>query len=261
MARYSLCHNANFQSFVRLDYNVKPTKEKYSDIRVEAQLHHIHEARRKDLSATVYAGEYSRKELDGNCQSLMRPSSRTRMNKPHPPEVFLVTTLHDIPGHYNCNKSISPGEKGKGKTNVPSTPCMPRRVQYDDKSQVQIFTDVNSNMAAQAWLKLANDEDYSAVMKIIKFVSGKQAEEDTSTKKNTLYQLLKQHMKPEYIPLAQRWLLNARPKEAKAVERLLRTLATGPRTAELKESYGPYSPVYRLQRAEYIIHPDWRVKS
>ncbi|KAM3936544.1 uncharacterized protein RB166_005794 [Leptodactylus fuscus] len=258
MERYSLYHNANFQSFVRLDYHLKPSKAKYDDIRLEAQLQHIHEARRKAKSATVYDGEYRRKELDESCQPLMRPSSPTRLNKPHPLEVFLFTTLHNIPGHYNCQKNNSSEERGKGKSDV-STPSRPKQVQYGDKSQVHIFNEVNANMATQAWLKLANDEDYSAVMKMMKFVSDKQAmKEDTSAMKNRPHQVLKQYMKPEYIPSAQLWLLNARPEEAKAVERLLKTLSTGAHTQELKETSGTYSPVYRPQRREYVIHPDWR---
>ncbi|XP_040274452.1 uncharacterized protein LOC120990016 isoform X1 [Bufo bufo] len=261
MAKYSLYHNANFQSFVRFNYPSKPAKEKYDEIRVEAQLQHIHEGRRKEKSATAYAGDYRKKELDENCRSLIRPSSPTRMNKPHPPEVFLVTTLHNIPGHYKCKEKISSEGKGKAK-NVTSSPSRPRKGHYGDKSQVHVFSDVSSNVAAQAWLRLANSEDYSAVKKMIQFVNDKQAmKEDTSAMKSTLYQVLKQYMKPKYLPSAQRWLLNARPEETKAVERLLWTLSTGPQTGDLKETSGTCSTVYRPQRTEYLIHPDWRSQS
>ncbi|KAG9480077.1 hypothetical protein GDO78_011867 [Eleutherodactylus coqui] len=261
MARYSLYHNANFQSFVRVDYQLKSAKEKYDEIRVEAQLQHIHEARTKEKSATVYHGEYRRKALDENCQSLMRPSSPTRMNKPHPPEVFLVTTLHNIPGHYNSKKKISAEGKGKVKTRAASSTSRPKIGQYADKSQIHIFKDADSNMAAQAWLKLANDKDYSAVMKMIKFVSDNPATKEDTNAENTRYQVLKQYTKPEYVPSAQQWLLNARPEEIKAVARLLRTLSTGPRTGDLEKTYGIDSPVYRPQRKEYLIHPDWRAQS
>ncbi|XP_056418835.1 uncharacterized protein LOC130359485 isoform X2 [Hyla sarda] len=215
MARFSLYHNANFQSFVRPDYVFKPVKEKYDEIREEAKLKHIHEARTKEKSATVYAGEYRGKELDKTCQSSMRPSSPTRMNKPHPPDVFLVTTLHNIPGHYNCKNKISSGKK-----------------------------------------------DYAAVVKMIKFVSDKQVmKKDICAKNNTSYQVLKQYLKPEYIPSAQCWLQNAPPEETIAVERLLRTLSTGPHTTDLKETSAAYSPIYRQKRTEYLIHPDWRAQS
>ncbi|XP_073498597.1 uncharacterized protein [Phyllobates terribilis] len=279
MARYSLYHNANFQSFVRINYQPRPAKEKHAEIRAEAQLEHIRDARKKEKSATVYAGEYRRKELDESCQSSMRPSSPTRINKPHPPEVFLFTTLHNIPGHYNCKKNVSSEEKGKEQTSI--SPIRPKKLQRGDKIQVrwdrsshlnvtlllfltskkvQIFNDVNSNMAAQSWLKLANLEDYSAVMNMIKFVNDKQAmKEDPRAKKNLPNQALEQYMKLEYVPSAQRWLLNARPEEGKAFERLLRTLSTGPPTA-LKENSGTYPPVYRPQRKEYLIHPDWRAQ-
>ncbi|XP_075705811.1 uncharacterized protein LOC142737318 [Rhinoderma darwinii] len=262
MARYFQYHNTNFQSFVRLDYQLKPAKEKYDDIRVKARLQHTNEARRKEKSATVYAGEFRKKELDENWQSLMRPSSPTRKNKPHPPEIFLVTTLHNTTGYYNCKNKISSEEKGKGNTNVSSFPSGPKKGQCGDKSQVHIFNDVNFNMAAQAWLQLANAEDYFAVMKMIKFVSDQQGmKKDTSAKKNTHYQVLKQYVKPECIPSVQQWLLNARPEETKPMERLLRTLSTGPRIGDLKETSGTDSPVYRLQRSDYLIHPDWRTQS
>ncbi|XP_056418831.1 uncharacterized protein LOC130359485 isoform X1 [Hyla sarda] len=261
MARFSLYHNANFQSFVRPDYVFKPVKEKYDEIREEAKLKHIHEARTKEKSATVYAGEYRGKELDKTCQSSMRPSSPTRMNKPHPPDVFLVTTLHNIPGHYNCKNKISSGKKGKEKTNDSST-SRPQKIHCDNKSQVHIFNDMNYNMAAQAWLKVANDGDYAAVVKMIKFVSDKQVmKKDICAKNNTSYQVLKQYLKPEYIPSAQCWLQNAPPEETIAVERLLRTLSTGPHTTDLKETSAAYSPIYRQKRTEYLIHPDWRAQS
>ncbi|XP_069832974.1 uncharacterized protein [Dendropsophus ebraccatus] len=264
MARYSLYHNANFQSFVRPDYHFKSDKQRYDEIRVEAQLKHIQEARRKEKSATVYAGEYRRKELDDSCQSSPRPSSPTRMNRPHPPEVFLVTTLHNIPGHYNCKRTRSSEGRGKESTKVSSSPNRSKKVPSGDENQVHIFTDANSNIAAQAWLKLANGDDYSAVMKMIKFVSDNQTmeeEEDRNATRNTLTQAIKQCMRPVYLPAVHRWLQNADPEETKAVERLLRTLATGPRTGDRREnSATTSSPVYRPQRKEYVIHPDWRAQ-
>ncbi|XP_077135398.1 uncharacterized protein LOC143792044 isoform X3 [Ranitomeya variabilis] len=149
-------------------------------------------------------------------------------------------------------------DPGEEQTNI--SPTRPKKLQRGDKTKVQIFNDVNSNMAAQAWLKLANVEDYSAVMNMIKFVSDKQAmSEDPRAKKNLLNQALEQYMKLEYVPSAQRWLLNARPEEGKAMERLLRTLSTGPPTA-FKGTSGSYPPDYRPQKKEYLIHPDWRAQ-
>ncbi|XP_078268536.1 uncharacterized protein LOC144600610 isoform X2 [Rhinoraja longicauda] len=58
-------------------------------------------------SVTTYSAEYKKKQLDEPTQNLVRPHSPTRLNKPHPSELFLVTRLHKIPRHYNTAKSTS----------------------------------------------------------------------------------------------------------------------------------------------------------
>ncbi|XP_075045610.1 uncharacterized protein LOC142105399 [Mixophyes fleayi] len=249
MASYSVYHNANFQSFVRQDYKPTPVKAKYDEIRCKAQLQHTQEIGEKAKSPTVYAGEYRIKELDESVQSIMRPSSPTRRNKPHPPEIFLVTTLHNQPGYYNCKKIISSEKK---------VDMQPKRTQSGQHSQVHIFRDTYSNMAAQAWLGLASDKDCEAVRNMIKFVSEKQDKKvDTYETKNKLYRAITQNVKPEFITSAQHWLMKAGTVETKAVERLLQTLSTAPQTSVVKSGS---SPVYRQHRAEYVIHPDWKTE-
>ncbi|XP_077333112.1 uncharacterized protein LOC143975044 [Lithobates pipiens] len=254
MASYSVYHNANFQSFVRHNYRQgTPVQTEYEEIRHRAQLQHSQQAIRKARSATVYAGEYRSKDLDENCQPVMRPSSPTRMNKPHPPEVFLVTTLHNLPGYYNCKKGSSSKEKGNATVKKDL-----RRTLYEDNKQVHIFRDTDSNAAAQAWLKLASDRDCDAIMKMIKFVSSKQEESmNTEKGRNTLYQRLSEKVKPEFKSLAQQWLLKAGPQESSAVEKLLSTLSMV-HQSQTSEDKTTSLPVCKPYRAEYFIHPDWR---
>ncbi|XP_040187612.1 uncharacterized protein LOC120919487 [Rana temporaria] len=254
MASYSVYHNANFQSFVRHDYRQgTPMQTEYEEIRHRAQQQHSHQAMRKARSATVYAGEYRSKDLHENCQPVMRPSSPTRMNKPHPPEVFLVTTLHNLPGYYNCKKGSSSKEKGNATVKKDLKGML-----YEDNKQVHIFRDTDSNAAARAWLKLASDRDCSAIMKMMKFVSSKQEESmNTEKGKSTIYQRLSEKMKPEFKSLAQQWLLKAGPQESAAVEKLLSTLSMV-HQSQTSEDKTTSLPVCKPYRAEYLIHPDWR---
>ncbi|XP_068125892.1 uncharacterized protein [Hyperolius riggenbachi] len=258
MEKYFMYHNANFQSFVRPNYH-QPTaaQTKYDEIAYRAQQQHTQQAAGRAKSATVYAGEYREKELDRDCQAAMRPSSATRMNKPHPPEIFLVTTLHNMPGYYNCEGASSLG--GKGKVYRKNSPVhKEHRGALRDNNQVFIFRETDSNTAAQAWLKLASDKDHDAVQKMIRFVTEKQMQKIEMGKKRTaVHQKLTEIVKPEFIPSAQQWQQNAGLEETTAVERLLRTLYTGHRTP-MQSSLTEATPFCRPYRADYLIHPDWR---
>ncbi|KAM5191493.1 uncharacterized protein ACMZJ9_021810 [Mantella aurantiaca] len=259
MAVYSVYHNANFQSFVQHDYHqLTPVQTENEEIRHRAQIQHTQQATKKARSATVYAGEYRSKDMDENSKPVMRPISPTRMNKPHPPEIFLVTTLHNLPGYYNCTKGNSSKAKGKIHTGNATVYKDPRRTFYKDNDQVCIFRDPDSNAATQAWLKLASDKDCDAIKKMIKFVSSKQEKtKNTEKGRNFVYQRLSEKVKPELISSAQQWLLMAGPQETKAVEKLLITLSMAHQTFTLEDKTESL-PVCRPYRSEYLIHPDWR---
>ncbi|XP_072261987.1 uncharacterized protein [Pyxicephalus adspersus] len=250
MAKYSIYQNANFQSFVRHDYpRPSPGQTEYEEIRHRARLQQTQQAMRRARSATVYDGEFRSKDLDGNSMPVMRPSSPTRINKPHPPEIFLVTTLHNLPGYYYCTK-----EKGKIHTDTATVHKDQRRRLHDDNNLVHIFRDTDSNTAAEAWLKLASDKDCDAVKKMIKFVSSKK-EANMNIEKRRNNQRLLEKVKPEFISSAQQWLLKAGPQETTAVEKLLNTLSVPYKTQtseDMKKSF------CRPYRTDYFIHPDWR---
>lgn len=54
---------------------------------------------------TSYAGHYSKKVLDERTES--RPTSPTRRNNPHPPQIFMTTRLHYVNGFHNADTSIA----------------------------------------------------------------------------------------------------------------------------------------------------------
>ncbi|KAM9330457.1 uncharacterized protein PAF06_013760 [Gastrophryne carolinensis] len=234
MANYSVYHNANFQSFVRHHYpQPSPVQTKYDAIRCQAQRQHAQEATRRAKSSTVYAGEYRDKEMDANCRPVMRPSSPTRMNKPHPPGIFLVTTLHNLPGYYNCKDTE---QKGEASADNAALRQQHKGALRREPNQVHIFCDTNSNTAAEAWLQLANDKDRSSVKKMLTFVAKRHAEKiETNIIRNTAFWRLTNHVKPEFLSSAQHWLLQAGKEDIAAVERLLHTLSTMNQTTTLKD--------------------------
>ncbi|KAM6440849.1 uncharacterized protein C4orf51 homolog isoform 1-T1 [Liasis olivaceus] len=57
---------------------------------------------------TSYAAAFGNKGLDVSRRAQVTPSSPTRVHRPHPPKVFLVNQLHNLPGHYGNGKGIHP---------------------------------------------------------------------------------------------------------------------------------------------------------
>ncbi|XP_053315073.1 uncharacterized protein LOC128483028 [Spea bombifrons] len=251
MASYSRYHNANFQSFVRQDYLFPEPKSRYDHIKSEVQLNRNYGDHRKSMSATVYSGEYGPKHMDHTSKPKMRPTSPTRMNKPHPPEVFLVTTLHNIPGYYNCENGTS-SEKGKGNC---SSARQSKGVLGGNKNTVQIFRNSSISLAAEAWMKLASGKDCEAVEKMMAFIAENRSKsEDVNVKKSHVFQMLCQCVKPDFTVPAYHWIKKAGTDETAAVLRLLWTLSTDPQTATPKAETG------HPRRSEYVIHPEWRIQ-
>ncbi|KAM8939470.1 uncharacterized protein RCH25_053124 [Pelodytes ibericus] len=251
MASYSMYPNANFQSFVRPNYNIPVVKRKYDYIRSKAQVHQSFEASRRSAGATVYASEYGQKQMDETSKARMRPTSPTRMNKPHPPEIFLVTQLHNQPGYYNCEKG--PGERLTTSRRLPKGGCDGKQ------NMVKVFHNSSKNLAAQAWMKLASDKDCDAVEKMIACIADTRKEsEDVTSSNSRILQMLTENVKPELISSAHRWLSKAGSEETAAVERLLRTLSSDPQIPTLIDQTGS-SCARRAHRSQYVIHPEWRI--
>ncbi|XP_078268546.1 uncharacterized protein LOC144600610 isoform X3 [Rhinoraja longicauda] len=128
-------------------------------------------------SVTTYSAEYKKKQLDEPTQNLVRPHSPTRLNKPHPSELFLVTRLHKIPRHYNTAKSTSIlPSRDKWEEVLRQSPgwCkshpLPQAAVNSNRTRETFQTLLsNSNAArvAEAWMKLANEKDRQAVNRMM----------------------------------------------------------------------------------------------
>ncbi|MEE6461370.1 hypothetical protein FKM82_001274 [Ascaphus truei] len=131
------------------------------------------------------------------------------------PRGFLVTRIHNLPGYYyNCEKRTLSAETGLRemppiKSKGIQTRTLNRRQPTKDpgkyfialcphhmgvenvkEKKVQIFWDSSSNLAAQAWLKLASDKDCNAVEKMMSFAAeNKDTNEDKTDRRNHVYQV------------------------------------------------------------------------
>ncbi|OCT99740.1 uncharacterized protein LOC108699458 [Xenopus laevis] len=243
MANYSIYHNANFQSFVRQDYRPLIVESNYEEIINQARSEQRREVNQKLKNATVYAGEYGQKQLDGTTRSKMRPSSPTRKNNPHPPQIFMITKLHNQPGYYDCEKGTL------AKSGNSSLYLQHKDILNGKKNKVEIFSDQRLNFAAEAWMKLASDKDRAAVQKMMDFVTeSHEKHKEIPDKRRLRCQALIQLVKPELSVSAHRWLKEAGVYEIASVEKLMNTLSTAP------DQQKPLT----FHRAEYVVHPEWR---
>ncbi|XP_069487331.1 uncharacterized protein [Ambystoma mexicanum] len=145
-----------------------PDRRGLQDIGRRARSAWSWEEHRRAKSSTVYGGEFGGKVLDEPSWRRMRPSSPTRMNKPHPPEVFLVTRLRYLPGYYNCEQRTGAAHHAHENASLgKSTPISNlKRLQHVRISD-HLFCDSNARLAAQAWMKIASERDRTAVEQMI----------------------------------------------------------------------------------------------
>ncbi|XP_078533782.1 uncharacterized protein LOC144819983 [Lissotriton helveticus] len=185
----------------------------------------------------------------------MRPSSPTRMNKPHPPEVFLVTRLRHLPGYFNCAP-----DRGHDMPSIcKSTQISNRKRSHHVKIPQHIFSDSNTRTAAQAWMKIASERDCKAIEHMINSAAEEEHKKKTEMgRKSYIHQALLQAVRPEAAASAHHWLKKADVQETAAVERLLKTLSSGPsqRPPPIKTA-ATYQPGKIKHAMSYQIHPEW----
>ncbi|XP_036621580.1 uncharacterized protein C4orf51 homolog [Trichosurus vulpecula] len=85
------------------------SSEQFNKIRFAAEKSWKNETQWSDRCPTTYGAYYRRKKLDEPPR--IQPFSETRLNNPHPHELFLVNKIHYLPGYYN-SKAPEP-EKNK----------------------------------------------------------------------------------------------------------------------------------------------------
>ncbi|XP_067876811.1 uncharacterized protein [Heterodontus francisci] len=128
-------------------------------------------------SFTTYSAEHRKKQLDEPTQSRVRLHSPNRLHRPHPPEIFLVTRLHRIPGHDNALKNtiaspmrdkwekILRRRPGWNKPNILSQSTL--NTDRTRESLQAMFNDSNAAWATEAWMKLTTEKDCQAVKRMI----------------------------------------------------------------------------------------------
>ncbi|XP_067407693.1 uncharacterized protein C4orf51 homolog [Emydura macquarii macquarii] len=128
------------------------------------------EAEREANCATTYSAGYGKKELSELTRWSAKPSSPTRINRPHPPEVFMVNQLHYIPGCYNSDKPTAAADKDK---------CCEFPGYREDSKYVRQRV-VHQNMycgaskphqAAQNWIKHDNENGGRTIEKMKNFAA------------------------------------------------------------------------------------------
>ncbi|OCT97033.1 hypothetical protein XELAEV_18009253mg [Xenopus laevis] len=236
MANYFVYHHANFQQFVRQDYRPLIVKNDYEEIINQARSEWSQEVNKKLTNATVYAGEYGQKQLDGTTHSKMRPSSPTRKNNPHPP-----TDLYD-------NQAPQPAtiteKRTLAKSGNSSLYLQHKDLLNSKKNKLTFIKTIQNPFHRKQchspavscldplfrWFFLLNP-DCAAVQKMMDFVT-------------------ENHEKYKEIPDKRRLLCQKEP----VWRILINTLSTVPNQQETKERSRPLT----LHGAENIVHPEWR---
>ncbi|XP_016278681.2 uncharacterized protein C4orf51 homolog [Monodelphis domestica] len=73
--------------------------EHFNKIRMQAEKTWKNEIQWSDNSPTTYRAHFRSKTVDDPPR--IQPYSETRLNNPHPHELFLVNKVHYLPGYYN----------------------------------------------------------------------------------------------------------------------------------------------------------------
>nr|XP_039252768.1 uncharacterized protein LOC120330021 [Styela clava] len=221
------------------------------------------EIERSDHSVTTYSGLHAEKLLDQPTRQLVRPSSPTRLNKPHPPGVFLVTRLKNIQGCFKPEAAATPRYGENGQDNLERyiqenrqkiaiamghhpRPVRPQTADAiaTNKAREKITTIMGQvpGQATEAWIKLSNDKDRREILHVIDEAAQKTKQNDFSREQEkrrrlrrrqqivSLRQIAgKQEKETERIYSSNRWLKPAGREENDAVTRLIEAFRSAPK--------------------------------
>ncbi|XP_072899047.1 uncharacterized protein [Hemitrygon akajei] len=184
-----------------------------------------HENRLRNI--TTYSAEYRKKQLDEPTQNLVRLHSPTRLHKPHPPEIFLVTRLHKIPRHHNNSEStITLSSQDKWEEVLRQSPgwCksnrLPQAPLKTSRSRETLHNNSNAVRVAEAWAKLANEKDLQAVKKKIDCITSASADmtRKDAPRQRYISQVLPRFVKPQCIPSLNHQLQKATKQEHQVLQ-------------------------------------------
>ncbi|XP_041359929.1 uncharacterized protein LOC121376179 isoform X2 [Gigantopelta aegis] len=209
-------------------------------------------------------------------ETVPRPSSPTRLNKPHPPNVFLTNRLHYIDGFQNPDTIV-----GKGCYRVDD--CVPDqeygqrrciREKYDgqpstesvnvlmDKYGLTEYLDPIESQAAESWLNIADDDDKHHLSCALQSFREKQIYDQHKIE-------FRPRVQPKVVcPPSYNWIRPTLPKETECIyhsdkyetkpyNTVVSTLGERKKKHFPLERGLPRRYTSQLLRGEFMMHPDW----
>ncbi|XP_072110819.1 uncharacterized protein [Mobula birostris] len=248
--------------------------EEFEKIKQKASTMWREEHENQLKNATTYSAEYRKKQLDEPTQNLVRLHSPTRLHKPHPPEIFLVTRLHEIPRHHNISKStITLSSQDKWEVVLRQSPgwCKPNLLPQTpvkiSRSRETLLNNSNTVRVAEGRTKLATEKNHQAVKKKMDCITSASADmtRKDAPRQRYISQVLPRFVKLQCIPSLNHPLQKATKEETKEVERLLKTpSSSNPRNVQVQ---GPRfqlanracvcEVISKPYADDYQIHPEW----
>lgn len=141
---------------------LKPLQDdEFKQIKNSAKKSFKLELERCRTSNTWYNGQYDEKILNELTVSRTRPTSSSRKNNPHPPEVFLVNRLRSVPGYYQPEKAGTQKDSNGDSFMTPAT-CKRPYTAHTTLRQRMHMQDILGKVpaqAAEAWIKLSPEKD------------------------------------------------------------------------------------------------------
>ncbi|XP_030048095.1 uncharacterized protein LOC115462226 [Microcaecilia unicolor] len=206
---------------------------------------------------TTYSSEFGRKVLDEPTKLRVRPDSPGRMNNPHAPPIFGVQKPRHILDYCSLKKRLATADRGESRQSL----CYPPHCFRDFKKLQElqnVLPDMNSFLAARAWLTLASEKDRKAVESMIAGVPEKETREKKENgRKSYIHQALAETFHPTIVASTHQWLRKAGRTETDAIERLLKTLCSGIYRPQWDDQVVLRS-LPPVQPPEYEIDPLWR---
>ncbi|XP_071950002.1 uncharacterized protein [Antedon mediterranea] len=243
---------------------------------------------------TTYSNSYYNKgQVSKRSLTKARPTSTTRRNKPHPPNVFLTCHLKEVPGYHDpdsafgkelnavegfrnpddrvkteiyridgvCRKEEQEQRKHLREKYI-GRPATAGVLPYDEKSVKEMFQDPRQAQAAEAWMKLARRKDRQAIHKMM----------DTTQSKAYCMESNKKYVKVPYQSSVHRYLKAAGARESKVATRLFQSLESDPNryrtplnaahyhitdySSQVKDAEST-KPRIRPWKYDFTIHPEF----
>nr|XP_015200172.1 PREDICTED: uncharacterized protein LOC107077082 isoform X2 [Lepisosteus oculatus] len=139
------------------------------------------DTRKRLESFTTYRGQHCTKTLDEPTQCRVRPSSPTRMEKPHPSEVFLVTKLHTVSGYFNSvdHHAVGNARESKAVQDLAVSMFQERGSSLKEGSPAHSYISQAMSkhirpeciVPMNQWLRRAGKEETAAVASLLKTLS------------------------------------------------------------------------------------------